>query len=104
MDEKKQVFKLIITIVNKGTAASVIESSQAAGAEGATVINGRGTSLREQNKIFGIPIEPEKEVVMIVVDADKAEKILNKIVDDAEINVPGKGIAFIIDVEKVVGI
>jgi nitrogen regulatory protein PII len=102
MEEKK--YKLIITIVNKGTANKVIDCSKKAGAEGATVVNGRGSSTDKSAKIFGIPIEPEKELILVVVEEEKAEGVMKQIEEDINIDEPGMGIAFMIDVEKVVGI
>jgi nitrogen regulatory protein PII len=97
-------YQLIVTIVNNGIATKVIESSKKAGAVGGTVINGRGSSTNESAKIFGIPIEPEKEIILIVVNQDKAQDVLNQIEKDIKIDRPGNGIAFMLDVEKVVGI
>ncbi len=97
-------FKLIVIIVNKGRAHDVIEASKEAGAEGSTVIDGRGASVRDKVKIFGIPIEPEKEIVLILVETEKIDQVLEKITKHTSINEPGKGIAFTIEVEKVIGI
>lgn len=97
-------YELIITIVSQGMATKVIQSSQKAGAMGGTVINGRGSSINENDKIFGIPIEPEKEIVLIVVEKEKAEEVMNQVEKDVKIDKPGNGIAFILDVEKVVGL
>jgi len=75
-----------------------------AGAEGGTVLFGRGVGIHEHKKILGIAIEPEKEIVLSVTFPDKKEAILEEIVRAAELNKPGKGIAFVVPVEKVVGI
>ena len=97
-------FNLIVTIVNKGKAWSVVEASKKAGAEGGTIMGGRGTGIHENLKILGIPIEPEKEIVLTLVPDNITEKVLDSITKDAELNKTGKGIAFILNVEKAVGI
>ena len=51
---------LIMTIVGKGWGETVLEASMKAGAEGGTVLLGRGVGIREKQTIMGIPIEPEK--------------------------------------------
>jgi nitrogen regulatory protein P-II 1 len=94
---------LIVTIVRKGWGNTVLEASVKAGAQGGTVLFGRGAGINEQEKILGIPIEPEKEIVLTVVDPDRAEAILQEIVRAAELNEPRKGVAFVIPVDKVVG-
>ena len=57
---------LIVIIVRKGWGSTVLEASVQAGAQGATVLFGRGAGKNEQEKIFGVSIEPEKEIVLTV--------------------------------------
>ena len=47
------------------------------GASGGTVLNARGTANKEAESFFGITIQPEKEIVMIVVPAPLKEQLLN---------------------------
>jgi len=95
---------LIITVVRKGWGDKVLEASMKAGAEGGTILMGRGVGVHEQQKILGIPIEPEKEIVLSVVYPDKSEAILQEIVQACELEKPGAGIAFVVPVERVVGV
>jgi len=97
-------FILIVTIVNKGFADRIVDISKAAGAEGGTIVYGRGTGIHEQAKFFGIPIEPEKEMVLTLVLREKGERVLEAILEKGELCKPGRGIAFILDVEKTAGI
>jgi nitrogen regulatory protein P-II 1 len=95
---------LIVTIVRKGWGNTVLEASVQAGAEGGTVLFGRGAGIHEQEKILGIPIEPEKEIVLTVTDSERVDAILEGIDRDVELNEPGRGLAFVIGLDKVVGI
>ena len=95
---------LIVTIVGKGWGDTVLEASLKAGAEGGTILLGRGVGIHEKQKILGICIEPEKEVVLSVTYPDKTEAILEGIMRAGELNKAGAGIAFVVPVEKVVGI
>jgi nitrogen regulatory protein PII len=97
-------FDLIVIIVKKGLSEKVVNAAQLVGAKGSTVINGRGSSVHETTRILGVPIEPEKEIILIVVEDKDTNKILNEIVDKADLNKPGVGIGFVLDVEKVIGI
>lgn len=97
-------YDLIVTIVNKGKAEKVVESSKRAGAEGGTVILGRGTGIHEKAKLFGIPIEPEKEIVLTLTPSDITESVLEAILKDTDLNKPGKGIAFVLSIDKIAGI
>jgi nitrogen regulatory protein PII len=95
---------LIITIVAKGWGDSVLESSIKAGAQGGTILFGRGVGVHEKQKILGIAIEPEKEIVLTVTYKDKTEEILQSIIQSCKLEKPGAGIAFMLPVEKVCGI
>lgn len=95
---------LIVSIVRKGWGSTVLEASVKAGARGGTVLFGRGAGINEKEKIFGMSIEPEKEIVLTVVNSDLVESILDEIVRAAELNDTGRGIAFVVPVENVVGV
>lgn len=96
--------RLIVSIVRKGWGDSVLEASMNAGAHGGTVLFGRGIGRNEQQRVFGIKIEPEKEVVLTVVPAEIAQSVLKAITTAAELSAPGHGLAFIINVEQVAGV
>jgi nitrogen regulatory protein PII len=97
-------FDLIVTIVNKGYSEKVVEASKKAGAEGGTIIFGRGTGIHEKAKLFGITIEPEKELVLTLIKRELTQTVLDAIVAKADLYKPGKGISFVLEVGKVVGI
>ncbi|WP_444685027.1 P-II family nitrogen regulator [Alkalicoccus luteus] len=103
-DIKHKGFNLIITIVNKGDAGKVIDASNRGGAEGGTVMNGRGSGIHEKAKLFSLQIEPEKDVVLTLIKKEMTKQVLDAINEDVHINEPGKGIAFILPVEETVGI
>lgn len=104
MDCNSHRFDLIVTVVNKGDSGSVVDASKKAGAEGGTIVCGRGTGIHEQAKLFGINIEPEKEMVLTLIPQDITDKVLDTIIREARLNIPGKGIAFVLEVERVAGI
>ena len=97
-------FALIVSIVRKGWGSTVMEAAVKAGARGGTVLLGRGAGINEREKIFGMSIEPEKEIVLTVVYTNQVDTILDEIVRAADLNDTGRGIAFVVPVEQVVGI
>ena len=97
-------YDLIVTIVNKGRAEKVMEAAKKAGAEGGTIMHGRGSGIHEKAKLFGIVIEPEKEIVLTLVPSDISQDVLENILKEAELHKPNKGIAFVLPVSKVAGI
>lgn len=99
-----QNLSLIVSIVRKGWGSTVLQASVKAGARGGTVLTGRGAGIHEQEKIFGMSIEPEKEIVLNLVFAHQVDSILPKIVEAADLNQVGRGIAFVLPVDQVVGV
>lgn len=97
-------FDCIVTIVNKGHSEPVVDASRKAGAEGGTILFGRGTGIREVKSILGLAIDPEKEVVLTLVPADISLRVLEAIVEAGKLERPGAGIAFILPVKGVAGI
>ena len=110
-EEKKEergvdnpMYKIIITIVNRGKAEDVIDAAKAAGSKGGTIINARGSGVNETRRLFHMDIEPEKEMVMILSKEDVADAIVSSIKECLDIDKPGNGIIFIQNVDKVYGI
>lgn len=97
-------YEVIFTIVDRGMAEEVIEAAALKGATGGTIINGRGSSIHENSKFFGMNIEPEKEIVMILIAKHKVEYVIDSIRREVNIDEPGKGIMFSMDVNKASGL
>ncbi|RQD79212.1 MAG: P-II family nitrogen regulator [Methanocalculus sp. MSAO_Arc1] len=95
--------QLIVTIVKKGWAQEVIRASRDAGASGGTVIPARGTGIHEMQTLLGLRIEPEKDVILTIVNPDQTDEILEAIVKVADLEKPGTGIVFVINLDKVAG-
>ncbi len=104
MSSDQETYQLIITIVDKGSCSKVVEASKKAGAEGGTIIYGRGTGIHENQKLFSLLIEPEKEIVLTLIPKKRASEVMQAIIAETNLNEPGKGIAFILDVEATSGI
>ncbi len=75
---------LIVSIVRNGSGSTVLEAAVAVGARGGAVILGRGARINEKEKIFRMSIEPEKEIVLTLLPAERADAILEAIVQAAE--------------------
>lgn len=97
-------FQLIVSIVPQGHASHVLQAAKAAGARGGTILRGRGSGVHEASRFFGVAIEPEKEVVLILIGRELTRKVVDAIVKDGRLNEPGRGIAFVLEVPHVVGI
>lgn len=97
-------YDLIVTIVKKGLSEKVMDATRKGGAEGGTIMFGRGSGIHEKAKLLGIPIEPEKEIIFTVVEKQITKNVLDSIVDSVNLDKPGVGIAFVVELNKVLGI
>jgi len=99
-------FKLIIALIEDSKTNAVVDAARAAGATGSTVINqARGEGLKKSKTFFGLNLEIQRDVVLLLVEEHLSRSILESIAEVGEFEKkPGTGIAFQIDVEDAVGV
>ena len=97
-------YEMIVCIVNTGFSDVVMSAAREYGAKGGTVFSARGTANQEAETFFKISIQPEKEVVMILVPTKLKDDILHALYKQVGLNTPGQGIAFTLPVEQTVGL
>ena len=98
MEEMK--FELVICIVNAGFSQNVVEAARKAGARGGTIIRGRGSANPEAEEFFGVTIQPDKEIVLMLVPADIKDAVLTTVYKESGLSQEGQGIAFSVPVER----
>ncbi len=97
-------FKVILSSVKPDITDRVVDAAKAAGATGATIIHARGTGIHEAKSFFGLTLEAQTDIVMLLVGEHHVDDILAAIQDKGEFHKPGTGIAFVLPVEQVVGL
>ncbi len=99
-------FKLIIAFVEDTETTKVLDAAREAGATGSTVINqARGEGIQKSKSFFGLNLESQCDVVLLLVEAHHCRCILETIAKAGQFDEkPGTGIAFQIDVEDAVGV
>lgn len=97
-------YEVIFCIVNAGFSSVVMDAARQSGAQGGTVIRARGTANKEAESYFNITIQPDKEIVMILVPASIKDGVLHAIYRNVGLNTAGQGIAFSVPANQVVGI
>lgn len=102
--EGSGMYKIIYVIVEKGRAEDVIDAAMQAGARGGTITNARGAGIHEVQKLFSIDIEPEKEIIFILTTEDAKQGIVDSIKSHLQIDEPGNGIMYVLDVNEVYGL
>ncbi len=99
-------FKLIIALIEDSKTNDVLDAARQAGATGSTVINqARGEGVQKTRTFFGLSLETQRDVVLLLVEEHLSRNILETIARVGRFEeTPGTGIAFQIDVEDAVGV
>ena len=97
-------YKLIAAILPKGSAGEVMDVAREAGAEGGTILFARGTGVHEARRCFGLSVSSERELLLILVEPEKARNVLDAVVGAGRLNEPARGVAFVLSVDEVTGI
>lgn len=99
-------FKLIIALVEDDKTDAVMDAARESGATGATVItNARGEGLQRSKTFFGLTLETQRDVMLLLVEEHLSRTILETIARVGEFDEkPGTGIAFQVDVEDAIGV
>jgi len=97
-------FKLILSTVKADITDQIVDAAKGAGATGATIIPARGTGIREAKTFFGLILEAQTDIIMLLVEEHLVTTILDTIKKAGEFHKPGTGIAFVLPVEHTVGL
>lgn len=97
-------FKLILASVKTDITDTIVDAAKTAGATGATIIPARGTGIHEAKTFFGLTLEAQTDIIMLLVEEHRILDILDTIKEAGEFHKPGTGIAFVVPVDHVVGL
>jgi nitrogen regulatory protein P-II 1 len=95
--------KLITAVVQRGKADAPVQAALSAGAPGATIAFGRGQGVRERLGLLGLAIQPEKEVIFIVVEERLLDRVLTAMVRAGNLDQHGVGFVWVTPVERTIG-
>ena len=101
--KNKDEYDLIVAVIGRGFADYVVSAARDAGATGATIVYGRGTADADKY-VLGISLQPEREVVLILVKKEDRRKIMQEIADKTSLLEEGRGLCFSLPVDDVYGI
>ena len=100
-DEK---YTLITVIVDRGYGGDVMEAARDAGARGGTIIHSRGIENKEASAFWGLSVQEEREMVLILADHDDKMKIMSSVSEKCGMKSKAKGIVVSLPVDSVMGI
>jgi len=95
---------LIVAILNQGNSEDFMGCARDAGAGGGTVIKGRGLMHKGPVKFFGITVQDEKEIIIILSRRDKMKAIMEAVSKSFGITSKAQGIIFSVPAEDITGI
>ena len=95
---------LIVSIVNQGYSDEVMNTARASGASGGTILNARGQGHEGAVRFFGISVQEEKELIMILVKQGQKSAVMRAICETHGLNSMAHGIVFSLPVDSVVGL
>ena len=92
--------KVLYIIVNAGFSEEAVQITRLCGARGATVINARGTGASLQID-KAIHYEPEKEIIISIVEEEVAIAIMKEIKKTSGTDTPANGICYCMTADHV---
>jgi uncharacterized protein YaaQ len=95
---------LIISVVNQGFSDELMNTAREAGATGGTVIHSRGTAHSGAVKFFGVSVQDEKELILILTSRKTKAAIMQAICQAHGLNSSAQGIVFSVPVDSVMGL
>jgi nitrogen regulatory protein PII len=95
---------LIIAVINNGYSEEFMTAAREAGATGGTVINARGLSHEGPVKFFGVSVQDEKEIIIILTNREKKVPIMEAVSKTCGLTSKAEGLVFSLPVDSVLGL
>ena len=95
---------LIVAIVNKGYCDAFMNTAREAGASGGTVINVRGQAHEGVVKFFGLSVQKERELIIMLTNEEKKDPIMQAVFEAHGLGSKAQGIIFSLPVERVMSL
>jgi hypothetical protein len=102
MTESK--YTMVAAIVDQGYGEAVMAAARSEGARGGTVIHGRQVGDETAVNFWGISLQDEKEIVMIITDDEHKLPIMQVISRECGVKTDAKGFVVSLPIDKVIGI
>lgn len=100
----KSDFSMILAFVNQGYSEEVMAAAREAGAGGGTVFHSRRVAGDEALQFWGIHIQEEREIVLIISKREKKNAIMNAISSKCGARSEAHGMVISVPVDDVAGL
>ena len=95
---------MIAVVVNQGYSEEVMNAARAAGAGGGTVLHSRRIGDEEALSFWGISVQEEKEIILIIAGAEDKLRIMKAISESCGIRSEAKGLVLSMPIDTVIGL
>lgn len=102
--EPKENYDLIIMVANRGFTDEIMEAARSADASGGTVLHARRVGIKEAESFFGVTIQPEKDVILILTSRGKRQGIMQAVTKQWGPSSKAKTLVFSLPVNDVAGL
>ncbi len=104
-DEKMENnYSVIMAFVNSGYSEEVMAAAKPAGAGGGTVFHSRRVDSKDSVHLFGISVQEEREIVLIIADNEKKKDIMKAIMEKCGSSTEANGSVISLPVDSLEGI
>ncbi len=97
-------FVMIVATVDQGYSEQVMNAARASGAGGGTVLKGRQVGDKKAMSEFGLSVQEEKDVVLIVARVEQKLDIMQAISQECGMHSEAKGTVLSFPIDQVIGI
>lgn len=114
LDDEKEIEKdgeimenkytMIMAFVDQGYSEEVMAAARPAGARGGTVFHSRHVGSQEAEHHWGIAVQEEREIVLIVAERDKKLEIMKAISESCGLQTEAHGFVISVPVDSVAGL
>ena len=95
---------LIAAIVNRGYSDEVMDAARAAGAGGGTVVHSRSIGSEEATSYWGLSVQEEKEIVLILAETESKMAIMTAVGEKCGMHSEAKGLVLSLPIDAVMGL
>ena len=97
-------YALILAIVNRGFSDDVMDAARSAGAGGGTVIHSRSIGSEEASSVWGLGLQEEKDMVLILAETESKVNIMKSIGERCGVSSKANGTVVSLPIDSVMGI
>lgn len=103
-EEMENEYSAVMAIVNQGFSEEVMNAARPMGAAGGTVFHSRRVGSEEAMKFWGISIQQEREVVLILAKKEDKKAIMQAIHKECGMQSKANGIVLSLPVDGIIGV